>query len=220
MNARGRVNGALIVLEGMDGSGTTTQLELVSSSLRAAGHRVVTTREPTTGPVGRFLRSALQGQLTDQEGQAVVLDWSAMALLFAADRVDHVEREIRPALESGAIVLSDRYDLSSLLYQSLTSPLGEGALPWLRAINAQARRPDLTIVLDVHHEVAQARRITRGGPTELYETAELQRLLSLGYGRAQKLMPDDRIVTVMADAAAAIISDEIVRMIEEFILRA
>jgi len=217
MNARARVGGALIVLEGMDGSGTTTQLDLVSASLRAAGYTVVTTREPTSGPVGKFLRSALQRQLTDQQGQTVDLDWAAMALLFAADRVDHVEREIVPALDNGAIVLSDRYDLSSLLYQSLSSPLGNEALPWLRAINSRARRPDLTIVLDVHHEVAQARRNARGGPLELYETSELQRLLSLGYQDAQALLPEDKIVTVGAEAPAAQICEEITKMIEEFL---
>src|SRR5690242_1367991 len=119
-----------IVLEGIDGSGTTTQAARLAQTLQARGARVHATREPSTGPVGRLLRQALTGTLVADE-RPVQLDFCTLALLFAADRMDHVRREIEPALARGEVVISDRYDLSSLIYQSETSPDAEQYLPWL-----------------------------------------------------------------------------------------
>src|SRR5690606_25682164 len=109
--------GRLIVLEGIDGSGTTTQARWLGEALEQRGHAVIVTREPTSGPIGLLIRQALQQQLPSENGQSVQLDFRAMALLFAADRVDHNQRLILPALAAGKIVISDRYTLSSLLYQ-------------------------------------------------------------------------------------------------------
>jgi dTMP kinase len=213
--AQGR--GHLIVLEGMDGSGTTTQAALLSEWLIDKGFRVTTTREPTDGPVGRFLRSALRGELSDERAHSVALDWAAMALLFAADRVDHVTRTILPALSRGEIVISDRYYLSSLLYQSMTSPQEAQAIAWLRSINGQAQKPDLTIVVDLSEDVAAARRALRGGKPELYEYAELQRKLSEGYRRAESFVPDDALRHVDGSQPVADVTDQIVKIIEEFL---
>ncbi len=206
--------GRFVVLEGVDGSGTTTQLEAVRSALSARGLEVVATREPTTGPVGRFLRTALEKKLLDAEGAPLALDWAAMALLFAADRVDHVEREIRPALARGAWVLSDRYDLSSVVYQSLTSPEGDGAIEWLRRINERAVRPDLTIVLDVDSEVAAERRRQRGGAEELYERAELQRRLGEGYREATTHFPGEAIRFVDGGRSRELVTADVLELIE------
>jgi dTMP kinase len=206
-----------IVLEGTDGSGTTTQVERLGEWLRLAGHSVHTTREPTAGPVGRFLRSALRSELVDEDRAPVTLDWASMALLFAADRMDHGTRQIIPALERGEIVVSDRYDLSSLLYQSLTSPQGGSALPWLRSINSQVIRPDLTIVLDLPDQVAAARRAARGGEPELYERAELQKLLCQGYRNAPELLPNDHIVHVDAALTVAEVEKQIRKKVEDLL---
>jgi dTMP kinase len=211
--------GRLIVIEGMDGSGTTTQVGLLCDWLRGQGWTVAATREPTAGPVGRFLRSALRRQLFDEREQPVELDWAAMALLFAADRMDHLTRTILPALERGEIVVSDRYYLSSLLYQSLTSPLGSAAVPWLTAINAQARRPDLTLVLDLPEEVAGARRAIRGEEPELYEYSELQRQLSDGYRQAEILVPGDALHHVAATAPVADVARHISEIVAQFLSR-
>jgi dTMP kinase len=192
------VNGLFLVLEGIDGSGTTTQAKLLATRLASAGHRVVLTREPTSGPVGRFLRQALAGVLVD-DGQSVELGWDAMALLFSADRMDHVRREIRPALESGMIVVSDRYDLSSLIYQSATCPDGPAALEWLRALNGKARRPDLTLVLDVDANAAAARRAQRDDQPEIYEKADLQRRLRDLYKEARNIAPYDEIEVISGE---------------------
>lgn len=199
-----------IVLEGIDGSGTTTQAATLTLSLRALGYEVVLTREPTSGPVGRFLRQALMGKLTGSDGERVDLEWSAMALLFSADRLDHLEREIEPALKRGALVISDRYDLSSLIYQSATCPEGEAAVPWLRELNSRARRPDLTLVLDVSPEVAETRREARASEPEIFEKKELQRRLSLLYKRAADFVPRDRLVLLPGDGSLS----EVARAIE------
>jgi dTMP kinase len=200
-----------IVLEGIDGSGTTTQAATLADKLRAQGREVVLTREPTTGPVGRFLRQALSGKLTAGDGAPAELGWSALALLFSADRLDHLEREIEPALSRGALVISDRYDLSSLIYQSATCPEGEAAVPWLRELNARARRPDLTLVLDVSPEVAEKRRSARASEPEIFEKAELQRRLAGLYKRSAAFVPEDRIELLPGDGGL----DEVAQAIEQ-----
>lgn len=182
--------GQLIVLEGIDGSGTTTQVDLLATALRKRGVLTVTTREPSGGPVGTFLRRIMRGEVLAD------LPAAAMALLFAADRLDHLGGEVEPDLARGAVVLCDRYDLSTLTYQSATHPEGERVAPWLRAINARARRPDLTIVLDVPAAVAEKRRAARGETAELFEKSELQRRLAWLYAQAERLLPGDRIVHV------------------------
>ncbi len=202
-----------LVLEGIDGSGTTTQASRLATALRNSGREVLLTREPTTGPVGRFLRQALSGKLTDAGGDATDLDWSSMALLFSADRLEHLRREIEPALERGAVVLSDRYDLSSLIYQSATCPEGERVLPWLRELNRRARRPDLTLVLDVSPEVAEERRAKRSEEPEIFEKAELQRRLATYYKRAPEFVPQDRVVLISGDSE----EDEVARRVAEVV---
>lgn len=202
-----------IVLEGIDGSGTTTQAATLAERLRTEGHEVVLTCEPTAGPVGRFLRQALSGKLTGADGERVDLEWSAMALLFSADRLDHLEREIEPALRRGAHVVSDRYDLSSLIYQSATCPEGEAAVPWLRALNSRARRPDLTLVLDVSPDVAEERRQSRAGEPEIFEKKELQKRLGQLYKRSADFVPRDRLELLPGDGSRAEVAREIERAV-------
>jgi dTMP kinase len=119
-----------------------------------------------------------------------------MALLFAADRLDHVEAEIEPLLQQGICVISDRYYHSSVAYQALTSSSDlDSAIAWIRTLNARARRPDLTIVVDVTAEQAGARRRARGS-TELYETDILQAQLVDFYGRLEQYFEGEAIVHV------------------------
>ncbi len=189
-------SGKFLVLEGIDGSGTTTQAEKLKTHYESLGQEVQLTREPTTGPIGRFLRQALTGELLDAEGKATALEWDSMALLFAADRLDHLRIEIEPALQRGALVVCDRYDLSSLIYQSATSPVGSLCLPWLGSLNQRARRPDLTIVLDVPAVLAEARRKGRAEKEEIYEKSELQKRLSTMYARPADFLPQDRFEVI------------------------
>jgi dTMP kinase len=190
--------GRFIVLEGIDGSGTTTQGQALVASFERQGFAARFTHEPSTLPLGRLLRQILSGT-----GGAPRPEWDAMALLFAADRLQHVASEIDPWLAAGITVICDRYDLSSLAYQSATAPNEGAALPWLRAINQRARRPDLTVVFDVAPEVAEGRRERRGGAPELFERRELQRRLAEIYSAAEQLVPGDRVMHVDANGGLA-----------------
>lgn len=189
------MRGLFVVLEGIDGSGTTTQVAKLGERLRREKVHVRVTREPSDGPVGTLVRQVLTGRIIVPGGRAP--GWATMALLFAADRLDHVESEIEPILAEGGVVLSDRYDASSLAYQSVTSGTeGAGALEWIRTINRHALRPDLTIVLDVSAAEGANRRDARGEAAQLYEQNEVQRALTDFYRDLQKHQPDDKVVVV------------------------
>ena len=186
-----------IVLEGIDGAGTTTQTVRLVERLRSETPRtpVKVTREPSDGPIGSLVRQVLTGRIVIPGGRAP--GWATMALLFAADRMDHVESEIEPFLAQGGIVVSDRYDASSLAYQSVSSGRGgEQAITWIRELNKHALRPDLTIVLDLPSELAAARREVRGEAAQLYEQNEVQRALAEFYRELARHMPNDRVVII------------------------
>ena len=160
--------GKLIVLEGIDGSGTTTQAARLHAFVRSLGLSAVETREPSRGPVGLLIRKILSGEEKT--------DPAAMALLFASDRLDHLAREVVPALLAGTHVITDRYLLSSLAYQSIEI---DRAL--VVAFNQRARRADLTLLIDVPVEVAAARRRARGGPVELFDDDAFQAQVAHNY---------------------------------------
>lgn len=164
--------GRFIVIEGIDGSGTTLQTRAVADWLTARGHRVLETREPSTGAIGALARQRLR---VDADAAPVTL-----ALLFAADRLDHIAREVAPALAAGFVVLSDRYLMSSLAYQALDCDP-----QWIRQINRHAPAPDLTLVLDVPADVAFARAQRRtadgGSVAERFDALAVQRRLADHY---------------------------------------
>jgi dTMP kinase len=141
--------GCFIVVEGIDGSGKSEQFQRLTKRLKKRGYKLVATREPTkVYPVGRLIEKVLREEEQVSE--------EALALLFAADRADHTERKIKPALEEGAVVVSDRYVHSSLAYQS-RGMSKELDLDWIRMINRHALEPDAVILLDISPEVGQAR---------------------------------------------------------------
>lgn len=187
--------GRFIVLEGIDGAGTTTQTARLAQRLKSEGVLVRTTREPSDGPVGVIIRQILEGRIVGAGGLAP--GWATMALLFAGDRMDHVEAEIEPFVRQGGVIISDRYDASSLAYQSVSSGRGGAdAVEWIRSLNRYARRPELTIVLDIAPETAAARRLERGEAAQLYEQNEVQRALSVFYKDLQRHMPNDRVAVI------------------------
>jgi len=189
--------GRFVVLEGIDGSGTTTQVARLVERLRAGGVAARATREPSDGPIGTLVRQVLTGRLVVPSGRAP--GWATMALLFAADRMDHVEAEIDPFVEAGGVVVSDRYDASSLGYQSVSSGAdAKEAVEWIRVLNRYVRRPDLTIVLDLLPEIAADRRTQRGEAVQLYEQNEVQRALAVFYRDLPRHLPKDRVVVVDA----------------------
>lgn len=138
--------GVFICLEGIDASGKSTQARWLVRNLRRRGFDAIYTTEPSDGEIGRFIkRFVLQRK---RRIPAVV-----EALLFAVDRVDHVESKIERALESGKIVVSDRYVYSSLAYQGATGL----DIDWIKGVNRMALPPDLAIYIDVPPEVVVER---------------------------------------------------------------
>lgn len=173
-----RRRGRFIVLEGLDGAGTTTQAERLGAWLRERRRRAHITAEPSRGPIGVLIRQVLSGRITGVRGRA--FDEQALAVLFAADRLDHLACEVVPKLEQGIDVISDRYLLSSLAYQSMTT----GEIRWVEQINARAIRPDVTIFLQVRSSTALRRRQAVSLDLELYEVASFQRALLRAYRKA------------------------------------
>lgn len=135
--------GVFVVLEGGDGAGKTTQARLLAGWVAGLGREVVLTREPGEGPVGARIRSLLLDPATGH------LAPRAEALLYCADRAQHVDTVIRPALERGAVVVCDRYVDSTLAYQGAGRVLSLDELEPLVWWAADGLRPDLTVLLDL-----------------------------------------------------------------------
>jgi dTMP kinase len=165
--------GVFIVLEGGDGSGKSTQAAWLVARLRAdSGREVVSTREPGGTDVGAQIRAIVLG------GGAI--DASTEALMIAADRAEHVDKVIRPALERGAVVVSDRFVPSSLAYQGVARGLGVDEIARLSEWATRGLQPDLVVVLDVPAEEAGRRR---AGPQDRMERepAEFQAMVNKAY---------------------------------------
>jgi dTMP kinase len=162
MENKAKRRGKFIVIEGLDGSGLSTQASLLKDWIEKQGLAVYLTKEPTAGPVGALIRLALGQRLalspSTQANDAI------MALLFAADRMDHLATDIIPKLESGVHVVCDRYYLSTFAYQSRSVDLA-----WLRSLHARCIRPDLTILLDVAPRVCVQRIAEHRWHVEIYE---------------------------------------------------
>ncbi|MER6103033.1 dTMP kinase [Streptomyces sp. NPDC001832] len=143
--------GFFLVLEGGDGAGKSTQVEALAEWIRAKGHEVVVTREPGATPVGKRLRSILL------DVSSAGLSNRAEALLYAADRAEHVDSVVRPALERGAIVISDRYIDSSVAYQGAGRDLSPTEIARISRWATSGLVPHLTVLLDVDPETARER---------------------------------------------------------------
>ncbi|WP_405880613.1 dTMP kinase [Streptomyces sp. NBC_01136] len=144
-------NGFFIALEGGDGAGKSTQAEALAEWIRAKGHEVVVTREPGATPVGKRLRSILL------DVSSAGLSHRAEALLYAADRAEHVDTVVRPALERGAVVISDRYIDSSVAYQGAGRDLSPTEIARINRWATNGLVPHLTVLLDVSPEAARER---------------------------------------------------------------
>ena len=179
--------GTFISFEGIDGSGKSTQLRMLASVLRLRGLDVVSTREPGGTPLGQQLRHAL----LEAESQ---VDPLAELLLYAADRAQHVRTLVRPALESGHVVLSDRYADATVAYQGAGRGFEPGVVGTLIDLATGGLKPDLTLLFDLTVEQAKgrARQRTRHGrpPDRLEaEAASFHERVREGYLRIAAAEP-------------------------------
>lgn len=190
-----------IVFEGLDGAGTTTQTRLLTQWLTQRGVLVHPTAEPSTGTIGQLIRQFLKQ--TDN----AALDPHALALLFAADRMDHVHREIVQMQSKGYVVISDRYVYSSLAYQSIELSEPDG-IDWVFQINRHAPTPDVVIYLRLANLAEGQRRITaRGGEKERFDDADRQAQVHATYERV--LASRNEVIVIDATQSIETIQHEI-----------
>ncbi|MFW3146114.1 MAG: dTMP kinase [Thermoplasmatota archaeon] len=147
-----------IVIEGIDGCGKGTQARLLFEYLKEKGREPKLTAEPTKGPIGKLIREHMASPFLDDK---------TLALMFAGDRIEHLDKEVVPALENDHPVISDRYVYSSIAYQGQTIDID-----WVAEINSYADKPDLAILLDVSPSLARRRMRERGDDFEYFEEDE------------------------------------------------
>ncbi|WP_297488089.1 dTMP kinase [Thermococcus sp.] len=205
--------GVFIVLEGIDGAGKSTQAKMLAEWFEERGQEVVLTKEPTDTAFGKLIR-----RLVLTGGRVGIIDGAkisheAEALLFAADRAEHIHKLIRPALEEGKVVISDRYFYSSLAYQ-----WARGLdLEWLIDLNRFAIRPDIAILLDIPARESMRRIKGRAIKTEFDRIFELQRSVRNNYLKLAEMFPEIRIVN--AQNSVEDIHRDIIGLIEQEIFK-
>ena len=181
-----------IVIEGTDGSGKSTQISLLENKIKEAKIPLYSTREPTDRPIGKLIRKILAHEIE--------VSHDVLAGLYLSDRLDHLtnnENGILNILQEGTSVLSDRYYLSSLAYNSLDSPM-----EWVYTLNERCmnlRRPDLTIFLDLEVEESLRRIQTGRNSIDLFEKEDILTQIKKNYTKAiEMLKPDENIVIMDA----------------------
>lgn len=202
---------AFISFEGIDGSGKTTQLELLAEQLRTEGHQVLLTREPGGSPGAEEIRTlVLQGD-PDR--------WSAETelLLFTAARRDHLERTILPALAAGKIVLCDRFADSTRMYQGLSRGDLRQAVDTLHALMI-GTEPDLTVLIDINPALGLRRAKSRHGTEERFEDfgESLQARMRQGFLTLAAEQPH-RIRVVDGDRSIEDVAQEISNLVQSFL---
>lgn len=191
--------GAFICIEGLDGCGKTTQAKLLVKKLRKSNGAVYTA-EPSSGKIGAFIR---KNCLYGEKRLSSVVE----ALLFAADRLEHVENEVLPALRQGRLVVSDRYVYSSLAYQGAVGL----SLDWIEKINEHALRADLAIFLDVNPQIVMRRLKPTRSVMENMETQRKVRGIYLNFAEKGDLIRID------GNKSQAEVSAELLRVVLNFL---
>lgn len=190
------MKGCFVVIEGLDGAGKTSQINGVVEKLIELGFDAVGTCEPTKSETGQLCRKYLKDEKSD-----VRVD----ALLFAADRIEHYNQVVLPLLQAGKIVISDRYKMSSYVYQQ-----SQGApLEWLKEINKYAPEADLTIYLDISIETSINRIKESEDEKEKFENREsLKRIKNL-YESFK-----NSFIRVNAERSRNLVTEEIISLIK------
>jgi dTMP kinase len=202
-----------IALEGIDGSGKSTQAKLLAEKLKSAGHKVYITFEPTDGQVGKLLRSILKG--------SVKADNRTIAGLFLADRLDHLLDEhngIAGKLTDGWTVITDRYYFSSYAYHGVHMDMD-----WVidsNKICAEIAKPDINIFIDIPPEIAMERITANRADVELYENLENLKNVREKYLAAfDKEMHRENIRMVEGDRSLTTIAEDIWQEVSQLLQR-
>lgn len=204
--------GMFIVLEGIDGAGKSTQAKMLAKWFENKGYEVVLTKEPTDTAFGKLIR-----RLVLTGGKEGIIDGAriskeAEALLFAADRAEHVKKLIEPSLKAGKVVISDRYFYSSLAYQ-----WARGLdLEWLINLNAFAPRADLVILLDLPVKESIKRINGRSIRSEFDKIVELQKKVRENYLKLAEKFEEIRIINALDPVED--IHNDIVALVEHELL--
>ncbi|PYT01412.1 MAG: dTMP kinase [Acidobacteria bacterium] len=208
------MQGKFITFEGIDGSGKSTQLRMLSGDLRARGVDLITTQEPGGTPLGRRLREAF---LETEETVAPI----AELLLFAADRAQHVEFLIKPALAEGRIVISDRYADATFAYQGAGRGFPEAMVNEIIELATGGLKPDLTLFFDITIENAIKRmagrhEIGEGRNRMDVETADFYSRVRDAYLRLANAEPD-RFEVIDANGSIEETHAKVAEVISEFL---
>ena len=202
-----RTGGALVVFEGGEGSGKSTQLRLLGEWLRGRGWAVVTARDPGTTRVGEAVRSVLldPGSVAD----------AAELLLYAAARAQLVREVLEPALAAGAVVLLDRYEDSTYAYQGAGRGLGQDQVRLVNEVATRGLRPDLVVLLDVAPAEGLRRRGDAGGEPDRMESepAGFHERVRAAY-RARAAAAPERYLVVDGLGSPTTIQSEVRRRVE------
>lgn len=204
--------GIFIVIEGIDGAGKSTQAKLLAKWFEKRGYDVILTKEPTDTAFGKLIRKLVLTGGREGIIDGAKISHEAEALLFAADRAEHVKKLIEPSLKAGKVVISDRYFYSSLAYQ-----WARGLdLEWLINLNKFAIRPDLVILLDLPVKESMKRINGRQLKSEFDRIAELQKRVRENYLKLVEMFPEMKIVNALASIED--IHNDIVALVEHEIL--
>jgi dTMP kinase len=208
------LRGKFITFEGIDGSGKSTQLRMLAGDLRQRAVDVITTCQPGGTPLGRRLREAF---LETEETVAPM----AELLLFAADRAQHVELLIKPALEAGRVVISDRYADATEAYQGAGRGFSERTIAQVIKLATGGLKPDLTLFFDISVENAMARMESRGESGEKpdrmdFEDVEFYSRVRNAYLRMAEKEPK-RFHVIDANGPLESIQASVVRIVTNFL---
>jgi len=193
--------GAFICIEGLDGCGKTTQAKLLVKKLRKS-HNAVYTAEPSHGRIGTYIRNSC---LYGKKRLSSVLE----ALLFAADRIEHLETEVIPALEEGRLVISDRYVYSSLAYQGAAGL----SLDWIETVNEHALQPDLAVFIDVTPEAVVSRLKPK---KSVMEDLETQKKVQQTY---LKFVKEGRLTRIDGNRSESEVAEDVYAIVTELLKR-
>jgi dTMP kinase len=191
--------GVFVCIEGLDGCGKTTQAKLLVKKL-GKSHDAVYTAEPSRGKIGTYIRNSY---LYGEKRFSIVLE----ALLFAADRIEHVENEVLPGLNEGLIVISDRYVYSSLAYQGAAGL----SLDWIETVNEHALKPDLAIFIDVDPEAVVSRLKPQKSVMEDLETQKKVRQIYL------KFVGEGRLTRIEGDKSENEVAEDVYAVVTKFL---